>query len=89
MYFRNYGLQKTWLDQYLKSPASEDPSKSNMKNAPKHCWNLKDSSFTIFIDHWEGNCVKKSLFYLYKKFQDSFLKHWVPMASILFLIETI
>ena len=24
MYFGNYGLQKTWLDKYLKSPNSED-----------------------------------------------------------------
>ena len=25
-----------WLDQCLKSPVSEDPSKSNMINAPKY-----------------------------------------------------
>ena len=36
MYFRNYGLRKTWLDQRLKSPVSEDPLKSNMENAPKY-----------------------------------------------------
>ena len=36
MYFRNYGLRKTWLDQRLKSSVSEDPLKSNMKNAPKY-----------------------------------------------------
>ena len=34
MYFRNYGLPKTWLDQCLKSPVSEYPTKSNMVNAP-------------------------------------------------------
>ena len=44
MYFRNYGLPKTWLDQSLKSPVSEDPTKSNMVNVPKHCSNLKDTS---------------------------------------------
>ena len=37
MYFRNYGLQKTWFDQCLKGPVSDDPSKSNMVNAPKYC----------------------------------------------------
>ena len=37
MYFRNYGLQKTRLDNCLKSPFSEDPSKSNIINGPKHC----------------------------------------------------
>ena len=36
MYFRNYVLRKTWLDQHLKSPISEDPSESNMENAPKY-----------------------------------------------------
>ena len=62
MYFGNYGLAKTWLDQCLKSPVSEYPSKSNMANGPKHCSNLKNSIFTIFIDHWEVNCPTKSLY---------------------------
>ena len=31
------GLQKTWLDNSLKSPISENPSKSNMVNGTKHC----------------------------------------------------
>ena len=60
MYFGNGGLPKRWLDQCLKSPVSENPSKSNMVNAPKHCSNLKDSTFTTFIDHWEVNCPTKS-----------------------------
>ena len=51
MYFRNYELPKTWLDQCLKSPVSEHVSKSNMLNAPRLCSNLKDISFTIFINH--------------------------------------
>ena len=49
MYFRNYGLQKTWLDQCVKSPVSEDPTKSNMVNAPKHCSNLKDTSLPYLL----------------------------------------
>ena len=61
MYFRNYGLPKTWLDQCVKSPVSQDPSKSNMVNASKFCSNFKDTSFTIFLDHWEVNCPTKSL----------------------------
>ena len=61
MYFRNYGLPKTLLDQCLKSPVSEHPTKSNMVNAPKHSSNLGDTSFTIFINHWEVNCLTKSL----------------------------
>ena len=62
MYFGNYGPPKTWLDQCLKSPIPEYPSKSKMVNAPKHLSHLKDSTFTTFIDHWEVNCPTKSLF---------------------------
>ena len=40
MYLGNYGHPKAWLDQCLKRPFSEDASKSNMVNAPKHCSNL-------------------------------------------------
>ena len=61
MYFRNYGLPKTLLYQCQKSPVSEYPTKSNMVNAPKNCSNLRDTSFTIFINHWEVNCLTKSL----------------------------
>ena len=32
MCFLNYGLPKIWLDQWLKSLVSEDPSNSNMVN---------------------------------------------------------
>ena len=49
MYFRNYGLQKTRLDQCLKTPVSEDPTKSNMINAPKHCSNLKYTSLPYLL----------------------------------------
>ena len=49
MYFRNYGLPKTWLDQCLKSPVSDDPTKSNMVNAPKHCANLNDTSLPYLL----------------------------------------
>ena len=49
MYFRNYGFPKTWLDQCLKSPVSQDPTKSNMLKAPKHCSNLKDTSLPYLL----------------------------------------
>ena len=49
MYYRNYGLPKTWLHQCLKSPVSEDPTKTNMVNAPKHCSNLKDTSLPYLL----------------------------------------
>ena len=49
MYFRNHGLPKTWLDQCLKCPVSEDPTKTNMVNANKHCSNLKDTSLPYLL----------------------------------------
>ena len=48
--FLNLGTPKTWLDKCLKTLLSEDPSRSNMGNGAKHCWNMKDSNFTRFID---------------------------------------
>ena len=67
MAFQNFGLSRAWLDNCRKSPASEDPSTSNMVNEPKHCWNLNDSTFIIFIDKCEGNWVgKKSLLLICK-----------------------
>ena len=62
MYFRNYGLRKMWLDIYIKSPVSEDPLRGNIVNGPRYCWNPKSSTVTIFIAHYEGNLVGKSLF---------------------------
>ena len=35
--FQKLQALKTWLDKFLKSPVSEDPSTSNMVNVPKHC----------------------------------------------------
>ena len=55
MYFRKYGLQKTWLDKCLKGPILEDPSRSNIVNGPKHFWYLHNSTFVIFIDNFEEN----------------------------------
>ena len=49
MFFRNYGLPKTWLDQCLKCTVSEDPTKSKMGNAPKHCLNLKNTSLLYLL----------------------------------------
>ena len=61
MYFWTYGVRKTRLDKCLKSPASEDPSTSNMVNGPKHCSKLNEITFTIFIDPYEDNSGWKGL----------------------------
>ena len=56
MYFRTYGLPKTWLYKCLKRTLSEDSPTSNIVNRPKHCSKHSDSTFTIFIDPCERNC---------------------------------
>ena len=61
-YFRNYGLRKTSLGKCLKSRDSEKPSTGNMANGSKHCCSLNDITLTIFINHGEGNCVRKVSF---------------------------
>ena len=55
MYFRTYGVRKTWLDKCLKSPVSEDPLTSIKVNGRKYCLNLNESTFTIFNDTCKGN----------------------------------
>ena len=62
MYFRNYRLRKTWLDKFLTSRFSEDPSTDNTENGSKHFCNLYDSTFTKFISDWESTYARKSLF---------------------------
>ena len=34
MYFRKYGVRKTWLAKCLRKPISGDPSTSSMVNVP-------------------------------------------------------
>ena len=61
MYFPKDGLRNTRLDKSLKSFVSEDPSKSNVVNSHKHCWNLHDSTLIIVNNYGEGNLIGKSL----------------------------
>ena len=65
MYFRTYGLRKTWLYKCLKSPFSEDPLRSNKVNGQKHC--SKGNERPITILPCEGNSSLKSLSELYTK----------------------
>ena len=62
MYFQNSWIRKTSLDKCLKSRVSEDHWTDNITNGLEHCCNLNGSTFTIFINDCDGNCVSKSLF---------------------------
>ena len=59
--FLNLRTPKEVLIKCLKSPLSEDPSIYNTVNGSKHCWNMNDSTFTMFIDPSERNSGWKSL----------------------------
>ena len=89
MYFWTYGLRKTWLEKCLKSPVSDDPSISNILNGQKHKRNLNNSMFTIFIDPCEDDSGWKRLSEWYAKSYDCLLTQWLPITSILLLIDTI
>ena len=61
MYFRKYGLQKKYLNKFLKNPISKDTSASGMLNRKKHCSNLDETIFGIVIDHPQGSWVRRNL----------------------------
>ena len=75
--------------QISKSPSLEDPSTRNMVNVSKHCWNLHRSTFIIFIDHYQVNWVWIRVPYWHAKSWYCLVTHWLPIKSIVFLIETI
>ena len=45
-----------------KESVSKDPLTGNIVNLSKHCCDLDNSTVTIFTDHLEGICVRKSPF---------------------------
>ena len=52
MYFRNYGLRKTWLGKCLKRLVLEDLLTSNVLRSLKLCLNMLSSTFNRFIDRY-------------------------------------
>ena len=89
MEFWTCGLRKMGLDKFLKSSVSQDLSTNSMINRTKPCLNLEDSTFTKFLDHCEGNSVGKSLSEWYAQSEDCLLIYWLPITSILFLLDTV
>ena len=59
--FPKLRTRKTWLNKNLKSSVSEHLSTSNMIRGTKYCWILNHTTFIIFIDHFEGKAVGKSV----------------------------
>ena len=88
LYFSTYGLLKMWWDKRLKNSVSQDPPTINMVNGTKHCWILKDGTFTMVIHHFDCNSVGQNVSEWYANSEDYLLTHWLPMTSILFLTES-
>ena len=63
MYFRNYGLSKTWLNHSLKSAVSDYPLTVNMLKGPKHLLNLHESIFISFFHPSQEKWFRKYLAY--------------------------
>ena len=63
MYFLKYWLRKTWLEKCLKIRVIENLERDNKENGLKHCRNLNGTPFTIFINHCQGSCIGKSVFW--------------------------
>ena len=89
MNFRNYGPPKTWLYECLKSPVWDNLLTGNILNGLKHWFNLNPRIFAIFVDHCEGTWVEKVTRSDMQNLKTFFLRHWLPMTSILFLVERI
>ena len=60
--FREIPVPKNMVRKMSKSCVFEDLYTDNMANGLKHRCNLNGSTFTIFIKHFEGRYVGKSLF---------------------------
>ena len=67
MYFRNYRLQKMWLDQCVKTPFSEDPFTRSMVNGSKLYWNLsRQQIYHIYWLLWKELSWKKFLLVIFE-----------------------
>ena len=90
MYFRNYRLWKTWLENSLRGAVSEHAFPVNMWKRPKYLQNPHESAFIMFFQHpSEKSSFKKCLPSCYVKSYGCLLTHWLPMASILIRISRI
>ena len=87
--FSKLHSSKRWSDKCVKSLVSEDAWRSSMVNVRKHCLNLHQITFIIFIDNCQVNWIGKSRSYWHAKSWDCLLTHYLPKKSILFLTETI
>ena len=67
------GSENRAKNKPLKSPLSEEPLLTNILKVTKHCWNLNGTTFTIFIDHCEGNWLRKKALLVIWKFLQLFL----------------
>ena len=58
MYFQNYRLWKSSLDNSLESAVSELVLAVKMWKRPKHLANLHEGAFIMFFHHFQGSWIQ-------------------------------
>ena len=86
MSFQKYRLQNTSFCKCLKSHVLVYPKSVNMLKGPKHCQNLRDSTWIAFVYYSEKYSVEKNVSSKYLKSSDRLLTHWIPRKSIFSVI---
>ena len=62
MYFRNYGLSKTYLEHPVKSAIQEVPLRVNMLKGAKYLDNYQERNFIIFFINLSQNDLENVSF---------------------------
>ena len=84
MYYRNYKLQKTWLDRCLKGSVSEYRLTVSMLKGP----NTAEFYMILSLSLWQKFSWEMSLLVI-SEILWLFFNTWTPMTSSLFFVEKI
>ena len=86
MYFRNYKLWKSWLQNSLKSAVSEHALTVNIWERPKCFRNFNESAFITFFLSFSVKLILKMSSLVLGGILGCLLTHWLLMASIVFKV---
>ena len=86
VYFGSYRLWKAWLCKGLYSTGSSHHSTVNMFEDPTHLWNLHENTFIKLCCIIEGEWLRRPFLLVIFEHLGIFVKHWLPMTGILFVI---
>ena len=86
MYFRNYKLWRSWLQNSLKSAVSEHALTVNIWERPKCFRNFNESAFITFFLSFSVKLILKMSSLVLGGILGCLLTHWLLMASIVFKV---